>query len=283
MRLYPRGDNVQKENVLTLFLELEDAATPLSTSYSIRIIDSKTHNEISEFLEKKFRKGELSRGKVVDIDKLGEITSGGTLRVSCLLRVILTNYLINNHFDMARRLSDIAKEPKYSDFVVKAETNFFKVHKKILAKHSIVFDTMFRSKMREDRESKMEIHDHNASTVARMIKFLYTSEISEGIGYDELLELLSIAEMYKIESLKKTCRKKLLENIECSTAMKALIAFDSYNDSKMKKKVLQFIAKNLTEIVTRNDFYKLKKSNPQLLESIIVCIVERSEWVFDKK
>ena len=62
----------------------------------------------------------------------------------------------------------------------------------------------------EVKENKLTITDASPESVKKMVKCLYTGNLSSNIRVEELLQL---AEKYSVGSLKKACERSLLEDL----------------------------------------------------------------------
>ena len=81
----------------------------------------------------------------------------------------------------------------------------------MLTAHSDVFSAMFQHKESvETSQSCLKITDFNSQIVSKMLKYLYSGQLSEKLANESMIELLKIAEKYQLELLKSTTQEKLI-------------------------------------------------------------------------
>ena len=66
----------------------------------------------------------------------------------------------------------------------------------------------------------MEITDFGSKIVGDMLEYLYSGELSEKLSYENLVEILKIAEKYNLKMLKSISEEKLI--------LRLLIKMDGY-------------------------------------------------------
>ena len=64
--------------------------------------------------------------------------------------------------------------------------------------------------MKEKQSKKIVIEDFNPRTVAQMLKFMYTGDVSvDDMEEDLTMDLLRAADFYELDGLKKMCEETL--------------------------------------------------------------------------
>ena len=84
-------------------------------------------------------------------------------------------------------------------------------HRIILSAQSEVFRAMLKpGRMREGNTGVVEIPNYTESTVKRMLLYIYCNTMSETMkecSFEQLFELIQMADQYLIEPLKEWCLK----------------------------------------------------------------------------
>ena len=126
-----------------------------------------------------------------------------------------------------------------------------KCHQIFLAARSPVFKAMLQAEMKEKQSKKIVIEDFNPRTVAHMLKFMYTGDISVDDMEDLTMDLLRAADFYELDGLKEMCEETLCSNLSIENSIECLVLGDSCNASTLKKMAL-------SEVWVEND----RASNP---------------------
>ena len=79
--------------------------------------------------------------------------------------------------------------------------------------------------MTEARDNKMKIQDVSPEAVKGMVEFMYTGNTPSNIG-DMVEDLLHLAEVYKVGSLKRACERRLLDDLAVENAVNTFILVD---------------------------------------------------------
>lgn len=103
-------------------------------------------------------------------------------------------------------LNDILRSAKWSDIILTCEGEEFKVHKLILSARSKVFAGMFRHKMAETKNHRVDIKDMGKEVLRQMLMYIYTDKTD---NLDEVANgLLLAADM--VSSTQSIFSKKFL-------------------------------------------------------------------------
>ncbi|KAL7298621.1 hypothetical protein TKK_0008389 [Trichogramma kaykai] len=270
--LYPEGDNAEDEGYISLFLkpEIDPTNKPdkLVCRWSVSVINDK--NVVTErtlhynFATSNFSGyGSPTFYALKNIDKL--IASQNTVTIQCELEVFKEFKSSLNCPDIIDgknqiidkvNLDPLCLSEEFSDVrIITPDANDIPAHKSILAMASPVFRAMFTHDMLENKESSVKITDITKNIVTEMLRFIYTGHI-DAIEADMIIELLKVADMYQIDSLKTKCEKMLCAHLSFENAIKILIAAHKYKAKYLEDETLKFVTTN-TELLC--NFEKMKE------------------------
>jgi speckle-type POZ protein len=166
----------------------------------------------------------------------------------------------NNEF--IKQLENEWENGNYSDFIIEANNKQYKVNKLFLALRSPVMKAMLEQDMLEKKENKMIIKDIGEDVMLQLLRFLYGEKI---LKLDQVAErLLVVAEKYEMNQLKDICFDFLITDLNAENVLDYLKLAYLTNLEKLKKKSIDFIARNKKSIIDREEWNKLKRECPQL-------------------
>lgn len=156
---------------------------------------------------------------------------------------------------------------KFTDITVKSNGQNFDLHKCILATHSIVFEKMFETDMKEKDESIIKINDIKPEVLHHFFEFMYTGQVNgiEQVAY----ELYCVANKYFVSQLTEICETIMCSNVNVNNAIKYLKLAESTNAKNLREKIIKLIASNLENFTTNPEFKTLGESYPKLLLEIM--------------
>jgi BTB/POZ domain/Leucine rich repeat len=127
-----------------------------------------------------------------------------------------------------------------SDFTIIAGSKKFLVHKFVLAIHSSVFDTIFKTNMKECNEGKMEIKEFSEEAIEDFLRFFYTAEISSD---ENAMELFMLADKYDVHHLKTVAEEMISRNVDEQNVLEVYLFGKFYNLAKVKKSSIEVVDK----------------------------------------
>ena len=104
---------------------------------------------------------------------------------------------------------DFSRPWEFSDVVLLVEGNRFHVHRSILAMWSPVFSKMFTANFKEKTEQVIRLPEKNASEIREMLLVIYPKSAKQ-IDENNYCFLLNLAEEYMMEMLFEKCEKYLV-------------------------------------------------------------------------
>ena len=176
----------------------------------------------------------------------------------------------NSNMDKWDDVQKLFLEEKFSDLkLVTACGKELKAHKIMLAARSPAFSAMFEHKMAESESSVVKIDDIEHDVLKEMLKYIYTNKIEK-----YALELLVAADKYGMEDLKAECLHLIYEKIEdiinVENAIDMYEVADKIQDTdQLKRKIMEFMEENITEVVESNSFKEKKDFGISILVNII--------------
>jgi len=154
-------------------------------------------------------------------------------------------------------------------------TATFYAHRSILSVRSPVFAAMFSHSMLEDQNSTIEITDLQPETVRALLEYIYTSNVEE-IDEHNAVEIFKAADKYELELLKQRAELIMMNSLSVSNCTMLYIVADLHNAIELKKRVLNFIMRNILEVTESDDWRLLVEQHPALATEAFVYSAEHA-------
>ncbi|CAF1256591.1 unnamed protein product [Rotaria sp. Silwood1] len=158
---------------------------------------------------------------------------------------------------------------------ISTTTTTFYAHRSILSARSPVFAAMFSHSMLEDQNSTIEITDLQAETVRCLLEYIYTSNVEE-INEHNAIEIFKAADKYELEFLKQKAELIMINSLSISNCTMLFIVADLHNAIELKKRILNFIMRNIIEIIETDDWRLLVEQHPVLATEAFVYSAEHA-------
>jgi len=288
LRLFPAGMNEENKGFLSCYLRVADVNTLVADEVSVKFVLSVIANGDSLMrlktnqvfdrrhvdwgwpqcisLESVRRAMEKDDNLLLETEfevfhdwKTTEI-QGAT----CSRKIELpTSNLVD---DMDRLL--MSDNDSFSDVTFVVNKKHFSAHKNILSARSRVFCTMFKSGMRESKDTVIPIEDTDEVTFREMLKFIYCGQCDQSILQDKTVEVLAIADRYDIQCLKLMCEDVLLQRLTVENAADTLSLADTYHSCQLKKFVVDFMVENFFQVLATEGFKDLCIKMPLLVSEV---------------
>lgn len=130
---------------------------------------------------------------------------------------------------------------KFCDVNLQAGDQTFPAHKIVLCARSPVFSAMFDADMKEKNTNVVEIADVDPNTLKKMLEFLHSDVMEQGMSTGEVCELYSAADKYQIATLKQKCTALLLSSMSESSVCEILYTADLHQDNFLLTIVHNFL------------------------------------------
>lgn len=156
--------------------------------------------------------------------------------------------------------SKLYKSKMWSDLTVVCGNHEIKVHKNILAAKSTVFQAMLESKMQEAASNIIPMHSSNPEALELFFEYLYSGKIT--IPFEKIAAILDLSEQYDAAELKDFCALEIRQKVAVSNATDLLILADKYTMPKTKENLIQFVGKNILEVMKTEGWKRsMKEAN----------------------
>lgn len=95
--------------------------------------------------------------------------------------------------------------------------------------------------------NRIEIQGMSSNVFGKILKYIYTDKIEEGMDFDEAAEILYRSEMYKLEHLKSLCENMIARFMKKELALRILRASRGAKAANLEKFAMDFIAHNFDD------------------------------------
>ncbi|XP_054718676.1 TD and POZ domain-containing protein 1-like [Uloborus diversus] len=166
---------------------------------------------------------------------------------------------------------DIGKaiEPcRHSDVTLKVGKNEFQAHKIILASRSKVFDAMFESDMKENRQNAVDIIQMKPSIAKEMLLYIYTGKV-ERLSMDRALDLYVAADRYDLQELKEWCQRFVQKHVSPKDVCQVAELAELHNDKKLAKTVRRVFKEESQRILISKEWRDFAEKNPVLYSNLM--------------
>jgi hypothetical protein len=136
----------------------------------------------------------------------------------------------------------------------------FPANKCVLAARSPVFRAMLCSGCLESTKAQITLPESEA-VLAELLHHMYAGAPSHFYqDLDLARDLLAAAAKYRVSDLQALCECRLSIALSMTNCIQTLIFADSVFALELRKNAMQFIARNLDQLVTQDDFTLLDES-----------------------
>ena len=175
-----------------------------------------------------------------------------------------TTYIKEGEQNILNHLQQLLEDQKFTDITFQVKSETIKAHLIIVAAGSPVLATMFQQDFLEKQTKTVEIKDTKPEVFKQLLQYLYTGKATliekEGMAHD----LLAVADMYGVDSLKEECAVILIKNLQVENAARTLVTAHLQSSPKLHQATLSFMSKHGKAICSRSDWMDVIKSYPEL-------------------
>ena len=140
-----------------------------------------------------------------------------------------------------------------------------KCHGLVLSIRSSVFKTILEPEKKT--ENTINIADFDASTISKMLYFIYSDDVDE----DEIdMELLGIANMYQIEALQTICEKKLCDMLDHQNVLDAWMGANLFKREEFLKACESYLNTHWIEVKKTETFSRLMRENTEGMANLAI-------------
>jgi len=118
-------------------------------------------------------------------------------------------------------------------------------HRVVLAACSDYFRAMFTAHMRESDQDRIMVHGISGNELAQIVQFMYTGEIELETNDCDVIQLVSLAVYYQIETLVHRCVSYMVGVMTADDCCSMAWISRELSLTKLANAALQFVARNL--------------------------------------
>merc|ERR1719319_86336 len=153
------------------------------------------------------------------------------------------------------------------DFAIICDGQHFPCHKTLLASRSEFFRGMFRSN--KDRKD-MEVDDSSPEIVKTVLDFMTNGLLPKDIDA-KAKAMIHLADMFLLKGLTQACLVSLVRNLSPENATETLTISDEHApNSKQRYKILDYIKKEVAQVVKTQHWKTFVQNYPDLVTDILL-------------
>jgi len=150
----------------------------------------------------------------------------------------------DHHLDLGKLLTS----QRHTDVTFLVEGESIAAHKGLLSARCQYFERMFESDVKENTLNQIEVTDVDPAIFKEMLLFLYSGQPPK-LSAVKTLNLLSAADKYGIESLKKVCESIVCDNLNSDIAVEALVLAKNISCLTLKEEATNYLKVNLACLI----------------------------------
>jgi len=153
------------------------------------------------------------------------------------------------------------------DFTIICDGQHFPCHKTLLASRSEFFRGMFRSN--KDRKD-MEVDDSSPEIVKTVLDFMTNGLLPKDIDA-KAKAMIHLADMFLLKGLTHACLDSLVKNLSPENATETLTIADEHApNSEQRSKILDYIKKEVAQVVKTQHWKTFVQNYPDLVTDILL-------------
>lgn len=157
--------------------------------------------------------------------------------------------------DLLRQLNDLRQNRILTDVSICAGAREVPCHRNVLASSSPYFRAMFCSNFRESREAKVQLKGIDASTLERIVLYVYTGEAH--ITVESVLPLMEAASMLQYPKLLEACSSFLQSQLSPSNCLGMTRLSEIFSCETLRKKAREVALTYFPEVAASADLKEL--------------------------
>jgi len=175
----------------------------------------------------------------------------------------------------------LTNHPGSTDLIVVCGTRHFPAHKQILAKASVVFDSMIVRDTDDEVDDnnnsfyrdRLVVEDLNEGTLEKILHYIYNGSIE----FDQdCLKILLAANKYQLTSLKNVCEKTLAGQLSPSVVSEYLLIAHLTNCQNLKLSALKYCKLYKEYIFKDETWNKIEEERPDLYDEALLLVAPTS-------
>uniref|UniRef100_A0AC34FB70 BTB domain-containing protein n=1 Tax=Panagrolaimus sp. ES5 TaxID=591445 RepID=A0AC34FB70_9BILA len=241
LRIYPNGDKSENRGKSRIFLYVyRGNEKKVVAEYTILIKTAKCSQKYDCNFEK--YKGHANvyctTAELFDSKKKFIVDGKLTIRIEGTFKIKRPH----PHWKIFKKFGDLWNSD-LKDFTIIVDKKEIKAHKCVLAAHSPVFASMFKSPSKETTENKIEITDFSFETVDKAVKLCYgfTCKFFPTLSVNDLFLLIKFSEKYKMENIQENLEEYLCVKITVANVSEVANFAIDIKSSTLQNECLDFL------------------------------------------
>ncbi|KAJ8675261.1 hypothetical protein QAD02_011047 [Eretmocerus hayati] len=169
-------------------------------------------------------------------------------------------------------LLKLVNDEDFGDIQIVVRGKKFRVHRILLGNQSKIFSIIF-GKLKDGQKNSVSIDDVDERIFLEILRFIYFNKVHEIEKYAK--ELLPAAIKYSIEKLEEKCVETVSKNIVTENVIEYLRLADMYRLEKLRKQTINFIASNLADVMKSSSYNSIKMMKRDSLYELIQAIMTK--------
>lgn len=161
------------------------------------------------------------------------------------------------------RYTKLLETGAFSDVTFCIGDKKFQLHRCILSVACEYFNVMFSSSFKESTEPEIKITDVDHDVFEIIVKYIYTNQFPTDLEAKTKAVLIA-AHKYQLQAVVEKCEMQLCNDINLSNCVDLLVVADLFNLKTLKDEIIQFVKKNLVEVLGCDAWKELKESHAKL-------------------
>ncbi|XP_036282234.1 speckle-type POZ protein-like [Pipistrellus kuhlii] len=285
LRVYPKGQDEESKDYLSLFLVLVSSSNSISLAkFKFSFLIDKEEKTFEIICMKSCYTCSFAQGqewgfkKFIPLDVLlhegDSLLPDDKLTLFCEVSQDSIPIFGQNRRKMmevpecqlAHELRGLWENSWFTDCCFCVAGQEFQAHKAILAARSPVFRSMFGHVMQESKTNLVEIIDLEPGVFKEMMCFIYTGKAP---NLDKMADgLLAAADKYALERLKVMCEEALSSQLSVENAAEMLTLADLHSADQLKTQAVDFINSHAEDVMDTEGFQEKVASNPSLVTEL---------------
>lgn len=178
-------------------------------------------------------------------------------------------------------LLDLFLTGRGSDVQLLAEEEAFDVHKVILSTRSPVFRALLNKSFKEGSESIIHLKEIKAPVLRALLHFTYSDNLPEDLDNNMdcsfAQHLLEAADRFEMNRLRKICEQRLCLTVDIESVATTLTLAEQNQASDLKKVCLDYVGRNLQQVLLTEGYQHMLNSCPGLQADILEAVASLSE------
>jgi len=296
IKLYPMGENEEDKDEVKINLNLSSKSSK-NKSYNVRFqfaVKTPTGYWPNDFVETLYCRNESQSDDDLVVEntifgekqycwgyqfcstkKFSEMFIQDKITVVATMAVFIEGKSHLKHKNMAEEfMRDMRTMPEldmFYDLTVICGGKRFKSNKVLLASRSWVFRRMLETDMTEKIKGEINIEDVKPDIIKDILDYLSSGLIPDDFD-TKAVEMIHVAEKYKLEALIEACENSLVDNLSVDNVINSLITVDLYvPKSGHRQKILDFINSKAPEVIKTKDWINFVQKYPKLVTELYLA------------